>query len=100
MDKTTLPSQAEDQDLCLLSAVEMARLTREKRLSASELMTAHLRQIERINPRVNAIVTLVAEQALREAERADAIQAAGEPLGPLHGLPAAIKDLHETAGIR
>ena len=94
------PTDMEGQDLCLLSAVEMTHLIRKKSLSARELMTAHLRQIERLNPQVNAIVMLVAEQALREAESADAVQAAGEPVRPLHGLPVAIKDLHDTAGIR
>src|SRR5207302_3130288 len=77
-----------------------ARLIREKKVSACELMAAHLRQIERIDPQVNAIVARVPEQALRDAERADAILARGEPVGPLHGLPVAIKDLHDTAGIR
>ena len=63
-------------------------------------MTAHLKQIERVNPRVNAIVTLVADRALENARKADEAQAHGAPLGPLHGLPIAHKDLVETAGIR
>ena len=69
-------------------------------VSAREVTEAHLRQIERINPHVNAIVTLVTERALLEADRADARQAAGERIGPLHGLPVAIKDSDDTAGIR
>src|SRR5262249_8530562 len=60
----------------------------------------HLRQIERINPRVNAIVTLTAELAQALAREADEVIARGETLGPLHGLPVAHKDLQETAGIR
>jgi amidase len=63
-------------------------------------MTAHLAQIERVNPKVNAIVTLVAEQALASAARADEDIARRRPLGPLHGLPVAHKDLVDTAGIR
>ncbi len=63
-------------------------------------MTAHLDQIERVNPAVNAIVTLEVERAFAGARRADAQIAAGEPLGPLHGLPIAHKDLVSTAGIR
>src|SRR5262249_30140200 len=57
-------------------------------------------RIEQINPRVNAIVTLAAEQALSAADAADAAALRGTPLGPLHGLPVAHKDLQETRGIR
>ncbi len=89
-------------DLCYLSAREMARLIRAKKLSARELLAAHLKQIELINPKVNAIVTLVPEMAAEAAERADETQArrSAGALGPLHGLPVAHKDLVETAGIR
>ena len=73
---------------------------RQGELSAREVTQAHLDQIERINPQVNAIVTLVAERAMEQARSADERQAAGEPLGPLHGLPIAHKDAHLTAGIR
>jgi len=78
----------------------MAALIRARKLSAREVMQAHLAQIERENPRVNAIVTLVAEQAMASALRADEAQARGESLGALHGLPVAIKDLVDTTGIR
>ena len=91
---------AEAPDICFLTAVEMAALIRGKKLSARELMDAHLKQIERVNPKVNAIVTLVAEQARENARKADEAQARGATLGPLHGLPVAHKDLVETAGIR
>jgi amidase len=87
-------------DICALTAVEMAALIRHKKLSAREAMTAHLKQIERVNPQVNAIVTLVADQAMENARRADEAQARGQVPGPLHGLPIAIKDLVATAGIR
>ena len=63
-------------------------------------MAAHLARIERVNPRVNAIVTLVAERAMADAARADELTARGGPLGVLHGLPVAHKDLVDTAGIR
>ena len=63
-------------------------------------MAAHLKQIERVNPKVNAIVTLVPELAAADAAKADEMQAHGEKLGPLHGLPVAHKDLFETRGIR
>src|ERR1700733_4591420 len=87
-------------DICTLSAAEMAKLIREGKLSAREAVEAHLAQIESINPKVNSIVTLVAEQALERALEADEVQAAGRPLGPLHGLPTAPKDLQLTKGIR
>ena len=87
-------------ELCFLSAVEMAALIRDRKISARELLEAHLKQIERENPKVNAIVTLVADRAIETARRADEAQARGEPLGPLHGLPVAHKDLIDTAGIR
>ncbi|HKI98799.1 MAG TPA: amidase [bacterium] len=87
-------------DLVFLPATEQARLIREKQVSCLELMQAHLAQIARVNPRVNAIVTLLPERALEGAKAADAALARGEPLGPLHGLPIAHKDMVETAGIR
>ncbi len=83
-----------------MSTVEMARLIRTKKLSAREALAAHLMQIERINPKVNAIVTLVPEMAAAAAAKADEMQARGETLGALHGLPVAHKDLLETRGIR
>ncbi len=85
---------------CFTSAVEMARLIRAKKLSAREALAAHLKQIERVNPKVNAIVTLVPEMAAEAAAKADEMQARKETLGPLHGLPVAHKDLLETRGIR
>jgi amidase len=78
----------------------MARLIRTKKLSAREVLAAHLKQIERVNPKVNAIVTLVPEMAADAATKADEMQAHKERLGPLHGLPVAHKDLRETRGIR
>jgi len=91
---------AQTPDICFLTATEMAGLIRRKKLSARETLDAHFKQIERVNPKVNAIVTLVAEQATEKARQADEAQAHGAALGPLHGLPIAHKDLVETAGIR
>jgi amidase len=95
-----LEAQATAPSVCFLSAVEMARLIRAKKLSAREALAAHLTQIELVNPKVNAIVTLVREIATAAAAKADEMQARGEKLGPLHGLPVAHKDLLETRGIR
>src|SRR5215203_2475405 len=75
-------------------------MIRRKQVSAREVMQAHLAQIERVNPAVNAIVTLVAERAMADAAAADDELARGRPRGPLHGLPVAHKDLVATKGIR
>ena len=100
LTERAMEAQVPDSSICFLSTVEMARLIRTKKLSAREVLTAHLKQIERVNPKVNAIVTLVPELAAAAAAKADEMQARKEPLGPLHGLPVAHKDLLETRGIR
>jgi len=87
-------------DLCFTDAVDLARMIRTRQVSASELVSAFLGQIERLNPEVNAICTLLPDRASRQAESADRALARGEPIGPLHGLPIAVKDLVETKGIR
>ena len=89
-----------DDALCDLSAVELAARIRRKEVSARDVMAAHLARIERVNSKVNAIVTLVADRAMADAARADEQTARGGDLGPLHGLPVAHKDLVDTAGIR
>jgi amidase len=86
--------------LCDLSAVELTARIRRREVSARDVMAAHLARIDRINPKVNAIVTLVAERAMADAARADELAARGGTLGVLHGLPVAHKDLVDTAGIR
>ena len=87
-------------DICFLPATELARRIRRKDLSARELMQASLAQIEHLNPKLNAIVTLHAEQAMAQALAADEKQARGEALAALHGLPVAHKDLFLTRGMR
>jgi amidase len=95
-----LKAQSAASPVCFMSTVEMARLIRTRKLSAREALAEHLKQIERVNPKVNAIVTLVPEMAADAAGKADEMQAHKERLGPLHGLPVAHKDLMETRGIR
>src|SRR5438067_1477756 len=90
----------ECSDICRMSALGMARLIRAGKLSARETVDAHLKQIERVNPQVNAIVTLVEDRARERAAEADEAQARGIAPGPLHGLPIAHKDLQLTKGIR
>jgi amidase len=88
------------EELHWRTARELARAIRDRELSAREVLTAHLDRIARVNPRLNAIVTLDPERALAEADVADARTGGGESLGPLHGLPVAVKDLEDTAGMR
>src|SRR5438132_538002 len=87
-------------DLCFLTAVQLADRIRRRDVSVTEVVRAHLAQIERVNPKVNAIVTLTAECALDDARAKDAALARGEAPGPLFGLPVAHKDLVPTKGIR
>ena len=86
--------------LCLLTATAQSRLLRSGEISARELMAAHLEQIDRVDPAVNAVVTRVDERALQAADAADARHSRGDPLPLLHGLPIAHKDLVDTAGVR
>src|SRR5580700_4803222 len=83
--ESALDAQTAAASICFMSAVEMARLIRTRKMSAREALAAHLKQIERVNPKVNAIVTLVPEMAAADAARADEVQARKEVLGPLHG---------------
>ncbi len=87
-------------DLVWKTAAELAALIKAGEASATEVVAAHLAQIDRVNPDVNAIVTYLPERALELARAADEKQARGEALGVLHGLPIAHKDAAETKGIR
>ena len=75
-------------------------MIRGREVSASELMQAHLSRTAAVNPELNAIVTLVADGALADAQQADDALSRGDRVGPLHGLPVAHKDLVLTRGIR
>ena len=88
-------------DLTRCSAVEIAAALRARAVGAVEVLEAHLAVIERLNPRLNAIVTLAADAARAAAEAADKLFAEdGDALPPLLGLPVVIKDIVETAGMR
>ncbi len=93
-------ARAGTSSLCFESAKSLASMLRRKKVSAREVLEAHLKQIESVNPKVNAIVTLVADQAAVKAKQCDEAAAKGQFLGPLHGLPVAHKDLQDTKGIR
>jgi len=86
-----------DAELCFAGARRLAQMIRARKVSASEVMRAFIAQIERVNPKVNAIVTFLPEQALKEAKK---LERKGARLGPLAGLPIAYKDLIDTRGIR
>ncbi len=87
-------------ELCFATARDLVRRIATRELSAREVIEAHLEQAARVNPKVNAIVTLTAEAAMRDAAAADDALAKGAPIGPLHGLPVVHKDLFETRGVR
>jgi amidase len=88
-------------EICFMTAAEMVEKIRSRELSCREVMQAHLNQIERLNPIVNAIITRIpAEQALALADDADNALVKGNAIGPLHGLPIAHKDLVLTKDMR
>lgn len=82
-----------------LDATGLAELIRTRQVSSAEVVRAHLERIDKLNPSLNAIVTLRADQALAEAAQADARTATGVPLPPLHGVPFTAKDALDTAGV-
>ncbi|KAF1051413.1 MAG: Acylamidase [Stenotrophomonas maltophilia] len=92
--------QASSECITTRSACDLAADIHAGHLGARELTEACLAQVERLNPTLNALVTVDAEGALQRAADADRRQARGEPLGPLHGLPVAHKDSFLTAGMR
>ncbi|HWZ45307.1 MAG TPA: amidase [Candidatus Saccharimonadales bacterium] len=89
------------EEICFMEATALVELLRARKISSVEVMKAHLSHISRVNLKVNAFVTLVEEeQLLAQARAADDALAQGNWLGPLHGLPIGVKDLHATQGIR
>ncbi len=90
-----------NDELCFADAHRLVAMLRERTVSAVELLRAFLAQIEKLNPLVNALPTLLPESQLLQAARAaDREIERGARLGPLHGMPLAIKDLTKTRGIR
>jgi len=87
-------------DLVFLSAAELGESIRRKRVSPVEVVEAHLAQIDRLNPQLNAIVSLDREGALAAARRAELAVMRGDGLGPLHGVPVTIKSSIDSAGLR
>ena len=86
--------------LATQTATELAEALRSKQVSSRELLDTYLDRIEKLNPSINAVVTLDADRARDAAAAADAATARGDDLGPLHGLPITIKDAIEVGGVR
>jgi amidase len=86
-------------DITSKSASELASAIRSKTLTSKAIVEAHLEQIAKVNPKLNAVVQLTADAARKEADEADAALARGDIKGPLHGVPITIKDTLETTGV-
>ncbi|MFN3503236.1 MAG: amidase family protein, partial [Allorhizobium sp.] len=87
-------------DLTSLSLADLLKSLNAGGVSAEDVMEAYLDRIERLNPQINALVSLRSREALlAEARSRDAERKQGKTLGPLHGVPIAIKDLSEAKGI-
>ena len=82
-----------------LSASAIAAAVGARRLSAVQVVTAHLERIAAVNPQINALVQISRDEALNAALAADAQVACGGPLGPLHGVPFTVKDVVDMAGV-
>ncbi len=87
-------------DLTALTISEAAAMIADRKLSPVELTRAHLERIERVNPQINAFITLTADAAQTEAKAAEQAIMGGKRVGELHGIPLALKDLYDTAGVR
>jgi aspartyl-tRNA(Asn)/glutamyl-tRNA(Gln) amidotransferase subunit A len=91
---------SDSDDLANLDLHQAAALVRQKKVSPVQLTRGCLARIEAINPKLNAFISVTAESALAEARRAEAELQRGIWKGPLHGIPIALKDLIDTAGVR
>ena len=89
-----------DKELCFFTLHELSEHIRKRALSPVEVVNAHLERCERLNPALNAFVTLVPEKAMASAKQAEQEIAARNYLGPLHGIPVGLKDIFDTEGIR
>jgi amidase len=90
--------EAQMNELCFLSAAEMAARIRRRKFSPQEAVHAHLKRIEKLNPRLNALIYVDRDLALKAAQEAERAVMKGLPLGPLHGVPITIKSSVEVAG--
>ena len=91
---------ASGSDATWLSLTEASRLIRDKKISSVELTQSCLNRIERLNPKLNAFITVTAESALAQARKTESEIQRSHWRGPLHGVPIALKDLFDTAGVK
>ncbi len=98
-DRANQHSAAPSGDLTLMSTVALARAIRTGQVSSEMVVDAYLKRIDVINPKINAVVQLVGDQARAAAREADRAFARGEKIGPLHGVPMTIKDSLDTRGV-
>jgi amidase len=91
---------SESTDLVFATTTQIVAAIRAGDVSAAEALEAHLKQIEKHNPALNAVVIMDTERARARAREADEALARGELWGPLHGVPFTLKDAHSTAGMR
>ncbi|MGH9761144.1 MAG: amidase, partial [Blastocatellia bacterium] len=96
-DGAPLPSS--DDDIAFAPVTQLSRWIESRKLTSERLTNIYLSRIERLNPKINAIITLTREHALARAKLADAEIASGKYRGPLHGIPYGVKDLLDTKGI-
>jgi aspartyl-tRNA(Asn)/glutamyl-tRNA(Gln) amidotransferase subunit A len=98
LDKSQNPALQESR--LLTTILDVAKLLRNRSVSPMELVDQSLARIERLNPTLNAFITIMADSALTEARQAEAEILRGDWRGPLHGIPIGLKDLIDTAGVR
>jgi len=90
----------ESSELTSMTLLELSGLIGRRQVSPQEVTRAYLERIDDLNPRLNAYITVTADEALADARRAGEEIAAGQRRGPLHGIPIGLKDLYETKGVR
>ena len=91
---------ADRADVAFLGVRRLAALVREREISPVEIVRLYLERIARYDPKLRAYITVLPDTALDAARRAETAVMRGEPIGPLHGIPYAVKDQFDTAGVR
>src|SRR5437762_2773953 len=94
------PMEGHPTPLHWRSIAELAPLIERRELSPVEVTQALVTRVRRLDDRINSYITVTAERALEQARQAEAEIMAGNYRGPLHGIPLALKDLFQTAGVR
>ena len=97
--KDVFPLPARDDDIAFAPVTKLSRWIETKVISSERLTHIYLERIQRLDPKLRAVITLTREHAISQAKKADAEISAGKYRGPLHGIPYGVKDLLDTAGI-